>query len=408
MRRGGVSFLTSLLVVLFFWQSAHADCPTFSTVIANGAYGIADSQGRVLGACNEDTPLIPASIIKITTALTALRVLGADYRFKTELFIDTENNLFVRGFGDPFLISEEVLLIMEHLKKQGITTINDIYIDDSQFALEHQTPGRKISSNPYDAPIGATVVNFNSVSIRIDKKKQVYSAEPQTPTLPIMKDLGKHRPPGRYQVNVCQSSCKPKEQMARFSAELFRSQQLKSGVGGKGISGRKTIPKDARLLHTHFNSKTLSEMLASMLKYSNNLVANLVYLTVGAERYGYPANWSKAKKAIHEIMESEFGPETASIIALEEGSGLSRNNRVSVRFMLAVLNRFRPYAHLLRKREQTPLKSGTMKGVYNYAGYLQDGKPFVILLNQDANTRGTVLERLKLGRYPTLEFGPET
>lgn len=399
----GVAYLLVAIIVVLSGQSALAGCPSFSDVIANGTYAISDHQGRLLSSCNIDTPFIPASIIKIPTALAALEVLGADYRFKTEFYIDSEQNLYVRGLGDPLLISEEVLMILELLHEQGVKEFNDIFIDDSAFALEHQPPGRGASTNPYDAPIGATVVNFNSVAIRVDKKHHTRSAEPQTPTLPIMKQLGRGRTSGNHLINICRKRCEPEERMARFTAELFRAQMMKAGINGHGSYGRKPVPSNARLLYIHENSKKLDEVLASMLKYSSNFIANLVYLTVGAEQYGYPATWDKADRAVHETLVQALGERTASLIVQEEGSGLSRKNQLTAGAMLNVLQKFTPHAHLLRKRRQALVKTGTMKGIYNYAGYLRDGKPFVIMLNQNANTRSTVLDRLKLGRYPKIQ-----
>jgi D-alanyl-D-alanine carboxypeptidase/D-alanyl-D-alanine-endopeptidase (penicillin-binding protein 4) len=63
--------------------------------------------------------------------------------------------------------------------------------------------------------------------------------------------------------------------------------------------------------------------------------------------------------------------------------------------MLQLLTRFQPYMELLKKERGTSLKTGTLTGVYNYAGYLPGGKAFVILLNQQANSRAAVLERLQ-------------
>lgn len=395
----GVAHLLVAIILALSGQSVLAGCPSFSDVITNGTYAISDKQGRVLGSCNIDTPFIPASIVKIPTALAALQVLGADYRFKTEFYVDPEQNLYIRGFGDPLLISEEVLTILELLHEQGVKELHDIFIDDSAFALEHQPAGRGTSSNPYDAPIGATVVNFNSVAIRVNKKHHIRSAEPQTPTLPIMKQLGQGRKSGRYLINICKKSCEPEERMARFTAELFRAQMEKAGINGRGSYGRRPVPPHARLLYIHENSKKLDEVLASMLKYSSNFIANIVYLTVGAEKYGYPSTWDKADRAVHETLVQAVGRKTASLVVQVEGSGLSRNNQLTARAMLKVLQKFTPHAHLLRKRRQVLIKTGTMKGIYNYAGYLPDGKPFVIMLNQKANTRSTVLDRLKLGWF---------
>ncbi len=398
----GARFLLFFLVVLFSGQSAYAGCPKFSDVIHNGAWAIADERGNLVGACNIDTPFIPASILKIPTALAALRVLEPDYRFRTELYLDSRDNLYIRGFGDPLLISEEVLAILMKLHGQGVERIQNIYIDDSAFALEHQPPGREASSNPYDAPVGATVVNFNSVSIRVFRHHRVRSAEPRTPTLPMMKKIGRNLAAGRYLINICQGSCQPEKTMARFTAELFRSLQTKAGIGGQGGFARKKAPVHARLVYFHKNSRRLDEVVQSMLKYSSNFIANLLYLTIGAEKYGYPATWAKANRAVHNALVGELGPETASLIVQEEGAGLSRGNRITARAMLKALRKFRPYKDLLHQRRHVRIKSGTMKGIFNYAGYLPDGKSFVILLNQQQNTRATVLARIRRGRYPHL------
>ena len=395
-------FFVIFLTVLFCGRSASAGCPKFSDVINNGGWAVADRYGRILGSCNLDTPFIPASILKIPTALAALRVLGPAYRFRTELYLDFRDNLYIRGVGDPLLISEEVLKILMKLHAQGVERIHNIYIDDSAFALEYQPPGREASSNPYDAPLGATVVNFNSVAFRVFRDHHIRSTEPQTPTLPMMKRLGRSLSPGRYLINICPGGCQPKNTMARLTAELFRSLQRKAGISGKGAIGRKKAPAHAHLVYFHKNVRRLDEVVRIMLKYSSNFIANLLYLTIGAEKYGYPATWAKANRAVHNALVSELGPGTAALIVQEEGAGLSRNDRITARAMLAALKKFRPYYGLLRKRRRVSVKSGTMKGIFNYAGYLPDGKAFVILLNQRKNTRATVLARIRRGRYPHL------
>ena len=385
-------------------QPAHAGCLSFDDVVANGTYAVSDRQGNVLGSCNIDIPFIPASILKIPTAFAALQVVGADYRFTTEFYTDSNHNLYIRGFGDPQLISEEVLVILEVLYAKGLRTVHDIFIDDSAFALEHQPFGRGTSNKPYDAPIGATVVNFNSVAIRVDNSRpqpesRIRSAEAETPTMPIMKELGQGWKSGKYLINNCPGPCRPEARMARFTAELFRAQMKKVGIRGTGSYGRKLVPPHARLLYRHENSKKLDEFLSLMLKYSSNFIANLVYLTIGAAQYGYPATWEKADLAVHNTLVELLGEKTASLIVQVEGSGLSRKNTMTARAMLKILQQFAPHAHLLRKRRGVLAKTGTMKGIYNYAGYLKDGNPFVIMLNQKANTRSTVLDRLKLRRY---------
>ncbi len=383
-----------------YGQAASAVCPSFSKLIQKGAYGVSDTQGNIISGCNSDTLYIPASILKISTALAAFSILGHEYRFKTEFYTDSLNNLYIKGFGDPLLISEEINLIFDELGQRGVQRINSIYIDTSNFALEQQVPGRESTDNPYDAPVGPVVVNFNSVAVRVTRNRTIVSGEPQTPTLPIMQQAAKNYLPGSYRINVCTGHCHPESQMARYTTELFRAMQKKAGISGQGESGIKEVPPDARLVYEHRNSKDLEYLTLSFLKYSSNFIANLVYLACGAEKFGYPASWAKADRAVHQELVKQLGQKTASAIIQEEGAGLSRNNRITARTMLTVLKAFRPHAYLLGKRMGVLTKSGSMKGIYNYAGYLKDGRAYVIMLNQSRNTRRAVLARLKKGQYP--------
>ena len=110
--------------------------------------------------------------------------------------------------------------------------------------------------------------------------------------------------------------------------------------------------------------------------------------------FGYPATWAKARQAVRRELAAQLGAETAAAIVQVEGAGLSRDNRVTARGMLALLTAFRPHADLLRPERGMALKTGTLTGVYNYAGYLANGRPFVLLLNQPDNQRAAVLDRL--------------
>jgi D-alanyl-D-alanine carboxypeptidase/D-alanyl-D-alanine-endopeptidase (penicillin-binding protein 4) len=388
-------FLTLLLIAVSQTTFAAGCPPPYGSLIQNGAYGVSDLQGKIVEGCNLDTPYIPASILKVPTALVALSILGPAYRFTTRFYIDKQNNLYIQGFGDPLLIPEEIRLIVATLKQRGLQQINAIYIDDANFALEYQTPGSEFSNNPYDAPVGATVVNFNSVPIQVKKGGLVFSGGPNTPLLPIMSELATGYPPGKRRVNICQGGCRnTNQQMARYTAELFRAIQEEQGIPGQGEMGRKRIPATARLLYEHHNSKNLLDLTSSFLKYSSNFISNLVYLAVGAKKFGWPATWAKADRAVEQELVRQLGPKTAAAIVHKDGAGLYRGDRVTARAMLEVLRIFRPYAWLLRKHQGVPTKSGSMKGVWNYVGYLKDGRPYVILLNQQANRRITVLRRL--------------
>ncbi|GBE53130.1 D-alanyl-D-alanine carboxypeptidase DacB precursor [bacterium BMS3Bbin14] len=407
---------TVIFAICFFpvfqWQSARAACGSFSGLIRHGSYAVADAGGRIISSCNADTPLVPASILKIPTALAALHILGQAFRFRTDFFIDQRHNLYIKGYGDPMLTSEEVALVLHHLRDLGVDRINGIFIDDSNYKLSGQIPGRGESDNPYDAAIGAVAVNFNTVKIRVDGKGMVVSDEPQTPTLPLMKQLGQGLGPGVYRLNICWKNCRPEKKTARYAAELFRGLQRRTGIPGDGPLGLRRAPTDSRLVYTHRNSKKLAEVLSSLLKYSNNLIADQVFLACGTAQNGFPATWDKARAATGAALRRILGPAAAAEIGMVEGSGLSRRDRMTARAMIRVLRAFAPYRGLLPEKKGVRLKSGTLEGVYNYAGYLPDGRLFVIMLNQPQNTRDLVLNRMKSsparagsGPYPS---GPRT
>ncbi len=394
-RRMIVLVLLLLFAQVMDQRLASASCQSMADLITGGAYAVADSQGRVLDGCNADRPLIPASILKIATISAALAILGPDYHFRTEFFVDGQQNLFIKGFGDPSLVSEEIVGIAKQLQQQGLSRVAHIFVDPSAFALEHQVPGQELSDNPYDAPIGPLSVNFNAVPLVKDKSGRTSSAEPQTPTLPLMAELAKNAPVGRSRINVCTGGCEAAPRVARYSGELFAALLQRQGIAvGGGYGGLRPAPAGARLLYTHHSRQTLHDISRSTLAYSSNFMANLIYLACGAERLGYPATWAKARRAVHDELVRQMGS-AASVIVQIEGSGLSRENRVTVAAMLHLLAVFRPHQDLLNLEQGVALKTGTLTNVHNLAGYLPQGQSFVIMLNQSANNRAAVLARLK-------------
>jgi D-alanyl-D-alanine carboxypeptidase/D-alanyl-D-alanine-endopeptidase (penicillin-binding protein 4) len=136
------------------------------------------------------------------------------------------------------------------------------------------------------------------------------------------------------------------------------------------------------------------------MRYSNNFIANQIFLACGMKRFGAPATWRKAGEAVEEIMGENAGI-GADELLMVEGSGLSRRNRVTPRAMLRVLDFLKPYGALLPSTEihgrKLFVKSGTLSGVFSYAGYFVDGNrldSFVLILNQKNNSREHLLSRM--------------
>jgi D-alanyl-D-alanine carboxypeptidase/D-alanyl-D-alanine-endopeptidase (penicillin-binding protein 4) len=361
-------------------------------LITNGGYILADAGGRILAAKNETTPFAPASTLKVATALGALHLLGADFRFATEFYVTAGHDLAVKGYGDPFLTSEEMLLILQKLRQLGVQRINNILLEAGAFDLAGEAEGRGETLNPYDAAGSALAANFNTVNFTKEPDGRVSSAEPQTPTLPLMERLGKNLPPGTHRINLTND----RDNILVHSGELLRALQKSLGIAGEGTICAAAVPPGARLLLAHQSSQPLSQVLAGLLRYSNNFIANQLFLTCGANRYGYPATWAKGRRVFREFLASQHLTEAE--LTMVEGSGLSRDNLASPAALLRILQAFRPHARLLAEDRGRLVKSGTLSGVYCYAGYFltgEEAKPFVIMLNQPENQRDEIVNLLE-------------
>src|ERR1700740_2576581 len=107
----------TLLLALLLWPAqAFADVTEKIAALApSGLVLVMDADGKELVAQNADEPFVPASVTKIVTAWLALQVLGGDYRFETRFYLDKNRGLYVRGGGDPFLVSAELALLAHQL-----------------------------------------------------------------------------------------------------------------------------------------------------------------------------------------------------------------------------------------------------------------------------------------------------
>ena len=399
--RGVLWLLVLFIVIGFKRQDVAASCRSLDGFVKDNAFAVADPDGTIIDSCRLDQPMMPASILKIATVSAALDILGPDHRFVTEFYSDKQDNLYIKGLGDPTLMAEEVQALAARLHQLGLRRVNTLYVDNSAFALEHQVPGQEQSDNPYDAPVGPLSVNFNSVPLQKNASGTIQSAESQTPLLPIMEELGRGKQSGIYRINICTGGCAADKRMAQYAGELFQVMLHKAGVGVSQYGGLRPVPPQAVLIYTHQSSQTLREISATLLHYSSNFMANLVFLACGVKQYGYPATWTKARKAVQGVMSRQLDRSLAATIVQVEGSGLSRDNQVTARAMLRLLHVFQPNKELLGRERGVLVKTGTLTGVYNYAGYLPDGRAFVILLNQQANKRAAVLAQL-LQRFPAI------
>ena len=393
--RPGALFLTLLFGLLSHPVQGN-ELSELQKDVIHGGYALSKN-GKISISRELTKTFIPASTIKLITGLAALEILGPEYRFTTRIFLDPEQNLYILGAGDPFLISEKITSIAKLIAEQGITEIQDIVLDDSNFALEGKADGSTTSTNPYDADNSALGVNFNSLPLQVVHNAKIRSPEAQTPYLPLMGRIGKSLQTGRHRVNI---SAFPDQgtlpNTLRYCGELFQATLGQLGIKATGEIRQGKIPPATEPLLEYHGPETVADIVRSCLLFSNNFIANQLYLVLGMVQYGTPATWEKSRLTVDAFIRDQLHlPETQ--VSMVEGSGLSLKNRISPEAMIQVLEKFKPYATLLPQKQGIRMKSGTLTDVYCYAGYFKKGpalNPFVILLNQKMNSRDRVLNIL--------------
>jgi serine-type D-Ala-D-Ala carboxypeptidase/endopeptidase (penicillin-binding protein 4) len=351
---------------------------TFSRLNKAGLI-VLDASGRTLMADNADMPLMPASTTKLATAWLALTHWGENHRFRTEFFLDeTTQTLWVKGSGDPYLVSEELDRIAKNLAQRGIKQIKAIGLDSSLFEPGLLLPGTGTSDNPYDAVPTALAANFNTVAVtRLGGK--IISAEAVTPLTPYAEQLARTNRSGELRVNTGRTP----QNAEIYFGELLAAFLRKNGVPTGTQIVRGLAPKlDA--FYVHENSKPLGEIIRPMLKYSTNFVANQLILMLSSEHYKRPANTADVQHYMEESLAKYFDWKNFS---LADGAGLSRTNRLSPRQLTQLLHAFQNWKQLLPEVDPgIHAKSGTLTGVSALAGYLVKSggwQLFAVIMNEN-------------------------
>ena len=328
----------------------------------SGVVLVLDEKGNALVAQNADKPFVPASVTKIVTAWLAMEVLGGDYRFETRFYLDDERKLYIRGGGDPFLISEELApLATELVAAIGKEPVTGIVLDASYYPSDLRIPGIEDTAEAYDALNSALAVNFNTISA-VRNGKTVRSAEEQTPITPLaISEFQARGPQGRGRISLS----KDPAVSLKYAGELIAAFIERAGGSVKGGITTGPVPEGLKPVYVHRQSRNLSQILTQLLLGSNNYIANQVFLEIGGT-LGGPVSLEKSLKVANAMLAANG---LADAIHIEEGSGISRDNRFTASGLAKVLELFQPHASLLRSGDGTHFKTGTFSGVRTLAGY---------------------------------------
>jgi serine-type D-Ala-D-Ala carboxypeptidase/endopeptidase (penicillin-binding protein 4) len=306
----------------------------------------------------------PASVMKLVTTYAALELLGPAYRWKTEAYLDGDQ-LALRGYGDPKLTYEGFWLMLRALRSRGVQELRgDVILDRSWFGAVADGRIDDDSFRPYNVAPDALLVNFKSLRFNFlpqyERNVVRVFAEPALPGLQIVNELkiverpcieGRAfrdligasfdaRPPRAAFTGVYPAACGDRDlNVALYEPEDYLAamlRQLWAETGGRFSGGARngTVPPAARLVYTH-ESAPLSEVVRDINKFSNNVMARQLYLTLAAELGGAPAQPGNALLSIRRLL-GEKGIKAPELV-MENGSGLSRNERISAASLAAVL-----------------------------------------------------------------------
>jgi len=394
---------------------------------------------------NPDHAFNPASTLKLVTSDVALNVLGPAYTWQTAVLNDgtlqngvLNGNLYLRGDGDPSLTDERLFLLVHQLRLSGLNRINgNLIIDQSRF--QTTPPETTFDDHPwraYNALPAATLYDYSAttLSLHITNQQILLSAEPLPPHTQLINQVTADYSPcdvnwrdhlhtdwraGKLTLSGTYSAqCGAKEFAltdnvpSALLAGAFLTDWSEQGGEFHGIWHQGTAPDNAQLLF-EFPSLPLTNVLYNMNKYSNNIMARNVFLSLASNR---PADIASANQTVLHWLSNQglHFPE----LVMDNGAGLSRTAQISARNMAMLLRHAAKsplYPELasslpiwgedgtLKKRPHTcavtdsaHLKTGTLDGVKTLAGYVHrpDGTTVVVVLfiNDEHANQGAIAQ----------------
>lgn len=360
-------FLIFLVLSFFPRFSAAEDLASLSPLIHSyegksiqvGVDVFSITENREIFGYKESVPLNPASNLKIITTAAALTNLGVDYAFKTLFYSDAPpaqgkiTNLYMVGGGDPTLVEERLWRMAKDIALRGIREITGDIIVDQGFFLVPVVRDVGDLNRAYNAPITPLALNYNSFAVSAETGTDgvLLSTDPPCDYFQVgghvssggRGGLGVNRRfdgtqekvtvsgslKGPYTVLVYRSVTQP---------SLYAGSTLKLYLAQNGVRLLGTVREGVatgRNLLLEDPSKSLSQIIQDMNKFSNNFTAEMLLMTLGAEMKGPPATPEKGLAVLNEYL-AGLGVDPQDYF-LENGSGLSRNNRVAARVFTHIL-----------------------------------------------------------------------
>ncbi len=361
--------------------------------------------GAVIEARQPDQAFIPASTVKILTAVAALGILGPDHRFETVLATNAadgtipelQGDLYLIGGGDPLLAPADLMALAERLADTGVRSIaGAFHVDRSRFPATPRINARQPDDAIYNAGISALSLDFN--------RRRVFWRESDATTI----DVWTSPPVGAAPLNVAAGRrigqiWLPVAEPAEHGGAVFRALAGLNGVALPAPTIR-AAPTSARRIAA-IESEPLVDVARAALEHSNNVVAELIGLEAARGLGERPKSLADAATATTRALTAEIGGIDWSTARLPNHSGLSAMARLTPRQTVAVLRyadgqrmegrRFRSllpasgWREAFENRLSEPetamrvwAKTGTMRYATGIAGYLipQSGREAIFAI----------------------------
>jgi D-alanyl-D-alanine carboxypeptidase/D-alanyl-D-alanine-endopeptidase (penicillin-binding protein 4) len=400
-------------------------------------------------ALNAAQPMLPASTMKLVTTYAGLSLLGPDYRWRTNAYADgtvdasgvLHGNLYIQGTGDPKLVPEELIDLVDKIRQAGITGVDGALVLDKRFfdpSTRNLPPFDDDANAPYNVGPDPLLYAFKSLSFTLTPSsdgKVAIDVVPALSQLQIDNELRASAgacvgieaaatpnvaPRANGTVDALFAGNYPLRCGARtvnlavldhtsFFAGGFLALWRQAGGTFAGTTREGAVPTGARLVATH-RGPELADIVRDINKFSNNVMARNLFLTIGAVAKTPPATPEKSTDAIRAFLRTQSLPMPE--LTLDNGSGLSREEHVSALSLADLLQSANaspvgqafvaslPVAGVdgtMRNRLRSDpvlgnahIKTGTLRDVRAIAGYVAaaNGETYVVVsFINDAHAR---------------------
>jgi len=393
----------------------------------------------------------PASLMKLVTTYAGLELLGPAFTWSTPVWLQgtvvegvLTGNLVVKGTGDPKLVLERMWLLMRRVQQLGVREIRgDIVVDRSAFVPGETNPadfdGEPL--RPYNAGADALLLNYRAVLLTFtpDPGRGVATVASDPPLAGVRVDAtvpltsgpcedwrgglrGELDDPARMHfAGTFPVACGEKVWPLAYADPKSYNARALAGMWAEGGGRLSGVVRDgaAPPLTPSFElrSPSLAEIVHDINKLSNNVMAQQLFLTLGATQRG-AGTPEAAREVVREFLRSHVGDRTTGVAVVANGSGLSRDSRLSAALLgrllqsawssavMSELMSSLPVAGIdgtLRRAKATPgrahLKTGSLRDVVGVAGYVlaDSGRRYVvvgIVNHANANAARPALEAL--------------